>query len=591
MKKSFIWTLAAALTCSMAFTSCSKQDYPTPWNDDPTWNLYMAKTTIDFEDDVTPFTADSRITTGVGTVDGWDSKVATFKGGDRAQNGYSFAHYNFSDKAALAKQILISFDYFNANSRAIVTIGDALVRGNGAGAGCGKTSYGAKGAIFRIGSDKNNFFINGTTMGGVADWCNQWLKVELAINCFDRQYTWAVKNAAGEVVAASEEVMDYWQADANEATQIDVFGYINNGNNCYIDNLTIVNGEDTSVKYADAKIIYVDPDGNELKEARIVTGNRVGTYITLLGSDKDAIYNADKTVKWVYDTDNAAETAVAEEGTVITIKFKDSGKYAIRLDLVLQDGNNTRVKRYNGEVFIGDNLTAYYPIAFKGADGKFYVTPKAGTSDKDAKQRNFTFETAQAVELPNGTLRATKTIEYSLIPDITFISEFENSDVLTLTGSVSTWIGWTDPTVTDPAIFDTPWSASRFTRFSNGAAARLTEGSYFTTTALTAGTYKVFIHGRSGVSAAQTVALYVMDEAGNMTPVDLSKTTIEADTDGNYNMPTISGGLMGAITFGGIAIPEGGKLVVKNDGLATGLDLDFIALSLNAEADLDALTN
>jgi len=585
MKKSFIWTLAAILTCGMAFTSCSKQDYPTPWNDDPTWNLYMAKTTIDFEDDVTPFTADSRITTGVGTVDGWESKVATFTGAKNAGNGYSFAHYNFSDKAALAKQILISFDYFNANSRAIVTIGDALVRGNGVGAGCGKTSYGAKGAIFRIGSDKKNFFINGTTMGGVADWCNQWLKVELAINCFDRQYTWSVKNAAGEVVAASEEVMNYWQADANEATQIDVFGYINNGKNCYIDNLTIVNGEDTSVKYADAKIVYVDPNGNELKEARMTTGNRVGTYITLLGSDKDAIYNADKTVKWVYDTDNAAETAVAEEGTVITIKFKDSGKYNALLTLKYTDG--TRITRISNNQFVGDNLNVYYKIGYKRADdNKWYIVPRTNNSYKD---RHVTFTGEAAVELPNGTLREEKSVEYAVQEDIAFVAEFEDKEALTLVGNCDTWIGWTDVKYWGEGQSN---ANEHFDRYSNGQAARLTEGSYFATPALAAGTYKMFIYGRNGSSSVvQTVALYVMDANGEMTAVDLSKTTIEADAEGKYNMPTIGTGQMGFFQIGGIVIPEGGKLVIKNDGQATYLDLDFIALSLNAEADLDALTN
>ncbi|MDE6648112.1 MAG: hypothetical protein K2K03_09890, partial [Prevotella sp.] len=75
--------------------------------------------------------------------------------------------------------------------------------------------------------------------GGLGAWCNQWLKVELKFYCFDRKYTYTVSDAEGNVLAESEDKIDYWQADANEATQIDVFGYINNGNNCYIDNLTI----------------------------------------------------------------------------------------------------------------------------------------------------------------------------------------------------------------------------------------------------------------------------------------------------------------------------------------------------------------
>ena len=150
---------AAALTCGMAFTSCAKMDYPTG----PEYFWEKTTNVIDFEDGTTPFTGDSRITVGVGTVSGWDSQVATFKGAGNAQNGYSFAHYDFSSKVEKAQKVKISFDYYNANSRAIVTVGDALVRG--ADGGSTKTTYNGKGGVFRIGSDKSNFFINGTTMG------------------------------------------------------------------------------------------------------------------------------------------------------------------------------------------------------------------------------------------------------------------------------------------------------------------------------------------------------------------------------------------------------------------------------------------
>ena len=580
MKKSFIWMCAAALTCGMAFTSCAKMDYPTG----PEYFWEKTANVIDFEDGTTPFTGDSRITVGVGTVSGWDSQVATFKGAGNAQNGYSFAHYDFSSKVEKAQKVIISFDYFNANSRAIVTVGDALVRGNSGGSS--KTTYNGKGGVFRIGSDKNNFFINGTTMGAVGDWCNKWMKVNMTVYCFERKYEWSVTDiATGDILAESADKEDFWQADANEATQIDVFGYINNGDNCYIDNLSIESGVNPDVKYADAKIIYVDPEGNELKEAREVAGARVGTYITLIESDKAAIYNADKTVKWVYDTDDAAEVAVAETGTVVTVKFKDSGKYNALLTLKYTDG--TRIKRISKDQFIGDNVNIYYNIGFKNeADGKWYIVPRTNNSYKD---RHVTFTGAAAVELPNGIMREEQSVEYALQEDITFAAEFEDKEALTLVGDCDTWIGWTDVKYWGEGHYN---ANEYFDRYSNGQAARLTEGSYFATPALAAGTYKMFIYGRNGSSSvAQTVALYVMDANGELTPLDLSKTTIEADAEGNFIMPTLGTGTMGFFQIGGIVIPEGGKLVIKNDGNANDLDLDFIALSLNADADLDALTN
>lgn len=574
MKKNFLWMAAAIMTCGLAFTACAVDDNPNP---DPTYPFdveeYWNKTTsvIDFEDDVTPFIGDSRITVGVGTVDGWDSKVATFQGAKNAQNGYSFAHYDFTEKVQKAAISIVTFDYFNANSRAIVTIGDALVRTNGVGAGCAKTSYGAKGAIFRIGSDKNNFFINDVTMGPVADWTNKWLKVVVKVYNFDRQVEWAVME--GEEILAQSGVtegegeeavftpgkVDYWQADANEGTQIDVFGYINNGNNNYIDNLSITNAVNPEVKYADAKIIYVDPDGNEIKEAREVKDVRIGSYISLLESDKAPFYNAENTIKWVYDSDDAAEVAVAEANTVVTVKFKDSGKYAWRLRQYFNDGNGANGTRIGtewieGEQFVGDTYTVFYQLAYKHpTDGKWYVAPKVGTYEG----RSYTFTGNESTNAA-GTIHLMD-VKYEKIDSIVWIGEFEDQTAMTLVGDVTTWIGWTDIVT----------AGNRFDRFSNGAGPRLTENSYFVINdEFEAGNYKIFIYGRNGGSEEQTVTLYYVPAGAAMS--ELVKIEVE--------VPVWGGAVTGGVTIENVAIPAGAKLVIKNDGKASELDLDHISI-------------
>ena len=574
MKKNFLWMAAAIMTCGLAFTACAVDDNPNP---DPTYPFdaeeYWNKTTsvIDFEDDVTPFIGDSRITVGVGTVDGWDSKVATFQGAKNAQNGYSFAHYDFTEKVQKAAISIVTFDYFNANSRAIVTIGDALVRTNGVGAGCAKTSYGAKGAIFRIGSDKNNFFINDVTMGPVVDWTNKWLKVVVKVYNFDRQVEWAVME--GEEILAQSGVtegegeeavftpgkVDYWQADANEGTQIDVFGYINNGNNNYIDNLSITNAVNPEVKYADAKIIYVDPDGNEIKEAREVKDVRIGSYISLLESDKAPFYNAEKTIKWVYDSDDAAEVAVAEANTVVTVKFKDSGKYAWRLRQYFNDGNGANGTRIGtewieGEQFVGDTYTVFYQLAYKHpTDGKWYVAPKVGTYEG----RSYTFTGNESTNAA-GTIHLMD-VKYEKIDSIVWIGEFEDQTAMTLVGDVTTWIGWTDIVT----------AGNRFDRFSNGAGPRLTENSYFVINdEFEAGNYKIFIYGRNGGSEEQTVTLYYVPAGAAMG--ELVKIEVE--------VPVWGGAVTGGVTIENVAIPAGAKLVIKNDGKASELDLDHISI-------------
>ena len=576
MKKNFLWTMAALFVSGFALTACDVSDNPNP-NPvlplDPEDLFNKTTTVFDFEDDQTPFVADSRISVGVAENADWGSKVATFVGAKNAQNGYSFAHYNFTEKVQKAAISVVSFDYYNANSRAIVTIGDALVRTNGVGAGCDKTTYGAKGAIFRIGSDKNNFFINGTTMGGVADWTGKWLKVEVKVYNFDRQVQWSVKDQEGTVLAESgvtegegEEAVftpgkeAYWQADANEGTQIDVFGYINNGQNNYIDNLSVTNAEDPSVKFADAKVIYVDPEGNEIKEAREVKEVRVGSTINLLESDKTPIYNAENTVKWVYDTDNSAETPVAETGTVVTVKFKDSGKYAWRLRQYFNDGqgaNGTRIgtEWIEGEQFVGDTYQVFYQCAYKHpTDGKWYVAPITNNSYQN---RSYTFTGNESTNAA-GTIHLMD-VKYEKVDSIVWMGEFEDKTAMTLVGEVTTWIGWTDIIT----------AGNRFERFSNGAGARLTNGSYFIINdAFEGGNYKIFIHGRNGNAegVAEAPALYYIPaEGGDPVKIDIE-------------VPTTAGGIMMSVTLENVPIPAGAKLVIKNDGNATDMDLDLISI-------------
>ena len=58
------------------------------------------------------------------------SKAVRFAGANNAQNGYSFAHYDFSSLVEKAKTVTVEFDYWNTDgARAIISLGDASVRG------------------------------------------------------------------------------------------------------------------------------------------------------------------------------------------------------------------------------------------------------------------------------------------------------------------------------------------------------------------------------------------------------------------------------------------------------------------------------
>ena len=315
---------------------------------------------------------------------------------------------------------------------------------------------------------------------------------------------------------------------------------------------------DSTVKFANAKVIYVNPYGEEIKEAREVKEVLVGSTISLLESDKAPIYNTEKTVKWVYESDNAAVTPVTEENTVITVKFKDSGKYAWRLRQYFNDGNaaiGTRIGNWiEGEQFVGDTCTVFYQLAYKHpTDGKWYVAPKVGSYEG----RSYTF-TGNEPTNAAGTLHM-KDVRYEKIDSLVWIGEFEDKTAMTLVGEVTTWIGWTDIVT----------AGKRFDRFSNGAGPRLTENSYFVINdAFEAGNYKIFIHGRNGGSNVQAPALYYIPAGG----VNLTKIEVE--------VPTLGSDVTGGITIKNVAIPAGAKLVVKNDGLANELDLDHISICL-----------
>ena len=211
-------------------------------------------TTYDFEDGNKVFTEDSRITVSIENDETLKSNVVAFTNAGNAQNGYSFAHYDFtnllSDKLST---VTVKFDFYNEKGgRNIMTLGDAAMRGNTGGSS--KVTYNKVGAIFRIGSDKNNFFINDENLSQ-DNYCNQWLNVEVVVDVNKKTYSYSVKNSSGEELKSGADV-PYYDSEANSCTQIDAFGYINNSKMAKIDNLSITSFVDESASYVNYSINY-----------------------------------------------------------------------------------------------------------------------------------------------------------------------------------------------------------------------------------------------------------------------------------------------------------------------------------------------
>ena len=569
MKKNLLWMAAAIMTCGLAFTACAEKDLPAgpspvePENQD-NWN--KETTVIDFEDGTAVFEATSRMTAVVEDNAAKGSKVLAFKNAGNTQNGYGFAYYNFADKVKNPTNITVKFDYFNGAGRGCMTIGDGLVRGtNGANAGFARYTYGKMGAIFAVGAttDGKSFFVNDDILGDVADWCNKWLTVEVTVYTIDRQVEWTITDGE-EIVAQSgitegegEEAVftpgkvGYWQEDADECTQIDCFGYVNN-NVSYIDNLSITNAQDPEIKYAeDVKILFVDHEGNELKESKVVSG-RVGSIVKLSGPDKASFYNADKSKKYIFAFDDAQYNPIAEKGTVIKAVFREAEICYALLNCVAGSINLNRF--YDTEkywFFEGDNITIH-PARCYGKDGVYYTTPATTWNGTQ-----FVFPGTIAPTVSGGKTVYIGTQNYEVDESIVYFANFEDLSLPTEDAGYGTGLGQIEGTVTNWWN----WTNGYWERFDGGRSINLGDDSYVWTEPITeAGTYTVTIYGRNNI--------YYGGEGYEIPqPYKLGV----RDADGKISWPNVVVPAWGASATGesvveGVTIPAGSSIVIYNSG-------------------------
>ena len=208
---------------------------------DASYNVYEK-----FEDEKPLFKADSRITLKIEDDATLNSKVVGFTCAGNAGNGYSFAHYALPD--TVTKDIVtFDFDYYNTNGgRAILSIGDATTRGTTGGST--KVTYNSTGAIFNLGSNKTNALVQGDSSKAIGDYTNKWMHVNVVVNQSTKKVSYTITNKAdgAEIAKATDVAFVDATTESLKATQIDIFGYINNSHCAMLDNIKVTESDATT---------------------------------------------------------------------------------------------------------------------------------------------------------------------------------------------------------------------------------------------------------------------------------------------------------------------------------------------------------
>ena len=211
------------------------------------------------------------------------------------------------------------------------------------------------------------------------------------------------------------------------------------------------------VAKANYTVKYVDEDNNEIKTSEERTGG-VGASVSLLDTDKANFFNADKSQKYIYVSDNVENTTIEKDGTtVITVKFRKAATY--NYSVVGKVGNETLLSISTGSNFEGETVKVPYR-RYVQKDGAWY---EAGKTSRDIYYLTSTELTQDNQEIG---------VNYSSkeLPNVAYFKEAEEIEGLTVSTSQNADI-----------------------RCSNGAGAYNAADEVVDVVALPAGKYKLTI--------------------------------------------------------------------------------------------------
>ena len=490
-------------------------------------------TTYGFEDGKTIFTiADAnRMSQSIVDDATLESKVNKFTCGN--MNAVAFAYYDFSSLVSNASNVSVEFDFniAEAAGHALISLSDANYHtlANGGFAGKSNTGYGSNGAIFNLGCVRgggaNKFGINTaqTNLAGLGAWCHA--KVDVDVK--NKKVSYTITDANSDVLASAEKIA-FLNSNASACTQIDVYiGTNAAGNQVLIDNLSITSVVDESATYADYKVVWYNETAEEDIKSETRNG-QVGSLISLSDNDKANFYNSDKSVKYIYTSDDLGEKTIAKDGsTVVTINFREADTYDYTVNAVDAE-SNVLMELASGSSFEGDVSTTYWNKYIK-VDDQWYVTESPyGVDLTEAGTFNVTYNPAE--------------IDYFF--DISSMKQGHSSAASTTGKNYSNGDGFG------------PYAGANM--YSNES--------------LAGGIYTLYVFSGSRRSGTVTMGISVRDKNG-----------IISETGKEFTW-TVAGTETHEATVEGIEIPEGCQIVlVEKTGYNSVAYLDYITLNKTAD--------
>lgn len=176
----------------------------------------------------------------------------------------------------------------------------------------------------------------------------------------------------------------------------------------------------SSVNYT---VKFQDTDGTTIKDDAVYTNGVIGEVYSAPSTDLNTFYSDDTNKKYVYKSGQNTETVASETASdnVITLVFNTYTKYHYSLTTSAGEQVDTQ----EGDKYSDETITLYYPVCIKdGSD--YYVI----TKNELAPYYGYTLSAADN----------TKTINYTVDPDVVYYAEFE--DIASQTFSTNWLVGY-----------------------------------------------------------------------------------------------------------------------------------------------------